>query len=288
MTNVHTQKKQTSIQAYGVAKGTKRPPTVVKVSEATETVLSEDRIRELIASVMSVESKATSSLLEKMAVELTALRAELAASRAEVAESRAENAALKLQLEGRSFVASAPTGMPSFAEAAARLPAKKAPRPKMPPKTPPLTQEQKRTIFAGGVAREHKNGLKTIHFSGFARQKVKDIKAAIKDYKVSPAWIRNVCWTGKNILQLMVFEERAEYIVSAINGVDNIKHLPEYDMFHGGDLEKIIARIRRSLDRVPDQMHCVRKTLTLQLQQAEDLKKKSTVEMEAEILVINA
>ena len=58
MANVHAQKKQTSIQAYGVAKGTKRPPTVVKVSEVTETVLSEDRVRELIASAMSEETKA--------------------------------------------------------------------------------------------------------------------------------------------------------------------------------------------------------------------------------------
>ena len=57
----------------------------------------------------------------------------------------------------------------------------------------------------------------------------------------------------------------------------NIKHLPEYDTFHGCDPEKIIARLRRSLDRLPDQMYCVRKTLTLQLQQAKAMKKNTTM-----------
>ena len=96
-----------------MAKGTKRPPTVVKVNEVTETILSEDRVRELITSVMTEESKATSSLLERMAAVLPTLMAELAAIRAEVAESGAENAALKLQLEGRSCLATAPKAMSS-------------------------------------------------------------------------------------------------------------------------------------------------------------------------------
>ena len=59
-------------------------------------------------------------------------------------------------------------------------------------------------------------------------------------------------------------------------------------MFHGVEPEKIIARLRRNLDRLPDQMHCVRKTLTLQLQKAQELKKNTMVKMETDTLSIHA
>ena len=82
-----------------------------------------------------------------------------------------------------------------------------------------------------------------------------------------------------------MFEERAETIISVLNEVDNIKYHPDFDMYHEGDPEKIVARMRRNLDRLPNEMHCVRKTLTLQLQKAEELQKNTMVKMDSDTSV---
>ena len=161
----------------------------------------------------------------------------------------------------------------SYAAVAATKPPPQ-PRPK---RHRQLTPEELVKVFQGENPRKKKeNRLTTIFISGIRKILFQDLKDAMESIGVQRQWVRHISWVANDVIQLVVFIERAEEIAKKLDKHWIVRHLPNYDILD--DIDPIIVkqRIETELENLPQGMHMVRRVLETQLKSCAALCKTSS------------
>lgn len=154
-----------------------------------------------------------------------------------------------------------------------------------PPKKKELSQEELARFISGQAPKQ--KGLKFLYIKGVQKWKYSQMRTAFAMLGVPSHWIRHFAMVANDILEMMVFEERAEEIKAIISEkAACYEILTDHDPLQGSrkDLKNAEARLRRQIGRLPGPMHSTRKVLNRQLEATQRrLNEQSTEEKEATV-----
>lgn len=114
-----------------------------------------------------------------------------------------------------------------------------------------------------------RKGLKCIYVKGVQRWRYSQLRAILTKLGIQPYWIRHYAMVAKEVLEMIVFEERVEEISQILKEkAPCYEVMLEYDPLEGTkkDLKNAEARLKRQIGRLPSPMHSTRKILDNQLE----------------------